>query len=368
MTKTTAHGGPIPYWKTLLDEREANAAADAIRAGYLSAGETLEQFERELERTLGVAHVACTLNGTLAIYLALAAGGIRPGDEVIIPNRTFIAAAHAVLMTGATPALVDVVPDRPLIDVEAFAAAITPRTRAVIPTHLNGRAVEMDRLNAIAREHDILVVEDTAQGFGASLGGRALGTIGDIGCFSLGVTKLITTGQGGFVATNDDERYERVLRFRNQGVPSTFSAAYEVPGCNLKFNGILAAVGLAQLTRIDEKKRHHAGLYAAYRAGLAGVPGIEILENRVDRGELPLWVEALVPDRPAFIEGMGARGIQVRPFLPDLAESAWLGRRPDEFRASLRFAREGVFLPCGPATTLETAAHVCREIANLYAR
>jgi dTDP-4-amino-4,6-dideoxygalactose transaminase len=179
----------------------------------------------------------------MALTMSLLTLGIGPGDEVIVPNRTFMATAHAALILGAKVRLVDVLPDRPLLDVAQVEAAITPRTKAVLAVHLNGRAVDMPALKALAPRHNLKVVEDAAQAFLSKGSFGWLGAQSDFGCFSLGMTKLVSTGQGGFVVTRDESLYHRMRRVQCHGVVDTLIDTYEMLGSNFKFNDVLASIG-----------------------------------------------------------------------------------------------------------------------------
>lgn len=359
----------IPYWYTKLGETEAKAVANAIAEGRLSQGGVSQAFETELADYLGVAHVVTTTSGTSALHLAAVGLGIGHGDEVIMPDRTFIATAHAVLMTGASVKLVDVLPDRTTIDAAKIEAAITPKTKAILPVHLNGNACDMPEIRRIAERHGLLVFEDAAQAFGSRTSEGYLGTLSDIGCFSLGVTKLITTGQGGFVATNDAERAERMRRYRSHGVSDTYQADYKNFGFNLRLTDLQASIGRVQFTKVPGKIKAHLRFHAAYKAALADLPFVRLLDVNQADGNVPLWAEALVADRDQAIALLEKRNIQARPFLPNLSLSPHLGKwNDDDFPNSQYFAKHGLFLPSGPDMPIEhveRVAQALREIAPL---
>lgn len=347
---------PISYWTVRLGAAEASAARGAVAAGLLSQGPRTERLERELARLLGVPYVVLTTSGSAALYMAAAALGIGPGDEVILPNRTFVASAHAVLLAGGRVRLVDTRAEDTLVDESRLEGAVTSRTKAIMAVHLNGNAADMRAINALARRRGLKVIEDAAQAFYSRTPRGFLGTLSDAGCFSLGVTKLITTGQGGFVATRRRPLYEALRRLRTHGVRSTFDApAYERFGFNLKFNDILASIGLAQLERLEAKRRAHVRLYRLYEEGLRGLPHVRLLPSDVDGGRLPLWIEAVASERARLMRFLDGRGIQTRPFLPDLDRSPHLGARSHDFPNSRRFSAHGLFLPSGPDLPLSGA-------------
>ncbi len=355
----------VPFWYTKLGEEEQAAAADAIRQERLSQGPLTAEFESRLAAFLDVPYVVATTSGSVALYMAFASLGIGPGDEVIVPNRTFIATAHAVLMTGAKVKLVDCKRNSTIIDETQIENAITPRTKAIAPVHLNGNAADIDFIRSLAKKHGLLVVEDAAQAFASRSNGSFLGTQSDAGCWSLGVTKLITTGQGGFVCTRDPAVYEKLVLFRSHGVFSTFAASYKTFGFNFKFNDVAAAIGLVQLRKVPQKIERHAAVYRWYKEALADLPFMRLLPVEMDAGRLPLWVEALCSEREAVIAELDAQNIQVRPFLPDLSESPHLENDDAAFVNSKRFARHGVFLPVGPDLPLNAMERTVAALRRL---
>lgn len=261
-------------------------------------GKTVTQLEKQLADFTGAGHVLATNSGTGALICSLAALGIGPGDEVIVPGYTFIASAAAVLAVGAVPVIVEI--DETLtIDPKSIEAAISPRTRAVMPVHMLGYPSDMDTLMAIARKHDIKVVEDAAQAVGGEYKGRKLGAIGDMGCFSLQWHKIISTGEGGCVLTDDQTSYERAVimhddahcfRAIDQGVPA-------FPGMNLRMSEVAGALGCAQINRLpslirdlrDTRRRmvETLGDIAPFRiapsSDAAGIAGTNITLQAPDR-------------------------------------------------------------------------------------
>ena len=369
MNQAAPKQNPIPFWHTKLGEAEGDAARSAILAGHLSQGAVTETFEKKLAELFGVPYAVTTTSGSAALFMAVRAAGIGAGDEVILPNRTFVATAHAVLLAGAKVKLIDTLPDRPVMDASLIESAITSRTKAVLPVHLNGRGADMPAITALAKKRGLLVIEDAAQAFHSRSASGFLGAQSDLGCFSLGVTKLVTTGQGGFVLTRRKELHDRMQLLKNHGVVSTFAASYDHFGFNLKYNDIAAAVGLVQLGRIPAKEKAHRAFYAYYKAGLANLKNVVLLPVDEKSGELPLWVEALCPKRDRLIELLEKEGIQARPFLPDLDLSPHL-ENPDhaQFVNCRKFAAQGLFLPCGPDMPEEWMKRTLEILAKLDAQ
>lgn len=351
--------GEVSWWRTSFGEEEAQNIAKSMAVEHISQGPVTEQFEAEFAAALDVPYAVATTSGSVALLMSLIALGIKPGDEVIVPNRTFIAAAHAAMLLGAKVALVDVLPHIPTMDVSNIERKITPRTKAVIPVHLNGRAVEMEELHAVCQKHGLWVIEDACQALFSKNSHGYLGTQSDAGCLSLGVTKLISTGQGGMVVTRNKETYERLKLVRNHGVVDTYEATYSQTGLNFKFPDLLASIGLVQLSRVPKRLNHVNAVYEKYASAFADFefPWVQNIPVKVSNGEVPLWAEVLCHDRGKLVEFLGSKGIQTRRFLPDLDVSPHLENVGD-FPNSRPFSARGLFLPCGPEQPLENIDRV----------
>ena len=349
----------IRWWHTSFGDEEIQKIAESITAEHVSQGPVTEEFEAQFAKALDVPYAVATTSGSVALLMSLMALGIGRGDEVIVPNRTFIAAAHAAMLLGADIALVDVMPDLPVMDVEQLRQKITSRTKAIIPVHLNGRSNDMDRIHQIAKEHGLAVVEDACQALFSRNATGYLGTQSDAGCFSLGVTKLISTGQGGMVVTNKEETYERLKLVRNHGVVDTFEATYEDVGLNFKFTDMLASMGLVQLSKVPTRLTQIHAVHQRYDSAFDEFqfPFIKIIPVNIEAGEVPLWVEVLCEDRPKMMSYLESKGIQTRRFLRDLDESPHL-KNHGEFPNSRMFGDHGVFMPCGPSQSLENIDRV----------
>jgi dTDP-4-amino-4,6-dideoxygalactose transaminase len=272
----------LVFGRPVIEEAEIEEVVDSLRSGWIGTGPKVQRFERMLEEYLGVAHVRCVSSGTAALILGMQVLGVGPGDEVLVPAMTFVASANAVEHRGATPVLVDSDPDTGLIDLDAAEAAITERTRAIMPVHLAGRPVDMERLNALRDRHGLLVVEDAAHAIGAEWRGRRIGGHGNLAAYSFYVTKNVTTIEGGAVATDDAEVAAEVERLALHGLSlgawQRFSDAgfrhYEVvePGFKYNMTDVQAALGLHQLPRLDAWIEARAQLWDRYGELLAGLP------------------------------------------------------------------------------------------------
>ncbi len=355
----------IPWWQTSFNQDEVQRLAKAVSAGCISQGTVTQQFEAQMAERLDVPYAVATTSGSVALLMALMALGIGKGDEVIVPDRTWVATAHAVLLAGAGVVLVDVLPDIPVLDVSQLESHITSRTKAIIPVHLNGRAADMDAIRNIAEEHGLLVIEDACQALLSRNDTGFLGTQSDAGCFSLGVTKLISTGQGGTVVTRSRETYEKLKLVRNHGVVDQFTDSWSQVGFNFKFTDLLASFGLVQLSRANERMQHVRALYSRYEEVLLEFPFLRMVPVDAANGELPLYVEVLCDQREPFMAFLNSKGIQTRPVPPSLHTSQYL-ESPGDFPNSARFGKHQVYLPCGPTQPLENVARVV-DAMRLYA-
>lgn len=356
----------ISWWRTSFGEAEIRKLEDSVSREYISQGPVTAQFEAQVAEALDVPYAVATTSGSVSLLMAFMALGIGRGDEVIVPNRTWIATAHAALLLGAKVVLVDVRPDIPVMDVSQVQERITSRTRAIVPVHLNGRAVDMEAVQGIAGEFGLAVIEDACQALFSRDHRGYLGTQSDIGCFSLGMTKLISTGQGGFAVTRSREVYERLKLVRNHGVTDIFTDTWNQIGFNFKFTDLLASFGVVQLSRASDRIAHLLAVYDKYAALVAELPFLKLVPVKVSEGEIPLYIEVLCREKKRLVAFLYARGIQTRPVPPDLHISPSIGTG-DDYPNSRVFSSQGLYLPCGPEQSLENIDCV-RDALRVYAK
>lgn len=315
----------LPIAQPQLDGNELDYLLEAFLSTWISStGKYVERFEQDFSAFCNVSHGVATSNGTTALHLALTVLGIGKGDEVIVPDITFAATINAVLYTGATPVIVDIEPDSWCIDPAEIEKAITKRTRAIIPVHIYGQPCDMGRIMEIAREHNLYVVEDCAEAHGAMYRGKKVGEFGEIGCFSFFGNKVITTGEGGMCVTNDAELDRKMRLYRDHGMSRQRRYYHDVVGYNYRMTNLQAAIGVAQLERIDETLKWRAKLEETYRDRLSGMPGIKLQRNDLpERKKITWMVTALVDDaekRKACMQAMSDADIDVRPFFVPLSQ------------------------------------------------
>ncbi len=359
----------IPWWEPRMTGRELDRLREVIESNYVNDGDVTAAFEREVASFLGAKHAIAVTSGTTAIFLGLVAAGVRLGDEVVVPDLTFIATANAVRLAGATPVLADVDPRTLLLSPAAFEAAITKRTRAVVPVHVSGRGADMAAIGRIASSRGIAVVEDAAEAFGSRRGGRNLGLFGVAGAFSFSPNKTITTGQGGIVATDDDAVAARLRSLKDQGRPTKGTGGDDVHpglGFNFKFTNLQAAVGLAQLGDLRERHARQRRNYEIYARDLAGCDGITLPGFGLDDGELPLWTDAIAERRDDLDRHLADRGMGCRRFwFPIHTQAPY--RRPDAaFPNAMRVASRALWLPSAFTLTDDDVAAVARAVRDFY--
>jgi perosamine synthetase len=358
------------WWSPEIGTEESGLVKDVLASNYINEGEVTTAFERELAARCGVDHVVAVTSGTAAIALALAGLGVGAGDEVVVPDVTFIATANAVTLTGATPVLVDVDPRTLTLDPAAVERALTPRTRALVPVHVSGRAGTLDAVLDIGRRHGLAVVEDAAEAFLSRHGGRCLGTFGEAGCLSFSPNKTITTGQGGAILTNDPRLETRLRELKDQGRPVRGTGGDDVHasiGFNFKLTNLQAAVGLGQLSRLDARLDRLRRTFRLYAAALAGLPGISLPGFDIDGGEMPQWVDALVEDRDALDRHLRSRGAHCRRFWFPIHTQAPYRQPDDRFPNSTRVVPHALWLPSAFSLTDGDVQRVCEEIAGFLA-
>lgn len=296
-----------------IEESDIDAVAAVLRSGMLVQGEQVAALEAEIADYLGVRHAVAVSNGTASLHLALVALGVGPGDEVIVPAFSFVATANVVELVGARCVFVDVQADTFNIDPDLFEAAITPRTKAVIPVHEFGLCCDIGRVVEIASARNIAVVEDAACALGATEHGRHAGSFGEIGSFSLHPRKAVTAGEGGIVTTSDDALAERFRVLRNHGISSAGGdMQFVAAGFNYRLTDFQAALVRGQFARFDATLARRRALADGYFAALRGVDGITL--PAVPDGKAHSWqtfhpVVSDGVDRDALIAALRARGI-----------------------------------------------------------
>ncbi|WP_412744714.1 DegT/DnrJ/EryC1/StrS family aminotransferase [Krasilnikovia sp. MM14-A1004] len=341
-----------PVARPSLADLEEKYASDAIRSGWISStGPYLERFETEFAVRAGTTAAVATNNGTTALHLVLAAAGIGPGDEVIVPALTYVATANAVTYCGARPVFVDVDPQSWCIDPEQVAAAVTPRTRAVLAVDLYGHPADYARLREICTAHGLRLVADAAESLSGSLRGKPVGALADATTFSFFGNKILTCGEGGCVTTSDPDLAARMRLLRNQGMDPDRRYFFPVVGYNYRLTNVAAAILCAQLERCDVMVARRRAIVDAYDRYSAASPLLSAPVTAPDVTRAP-WMASLVLNRDAGFDRerltgrLSDAGVDTRPFFHPLPALPAYGSLPvDAYPVSGDLSRRGFNMP-----------------------
>lgn len=363
----------IPVAAPALVGREREYVLDCVDSTWISStGKYVERFEVEFAEFCGVRHAVSCCNGTVAVHLALLAHGVGPGDEVIVPTLTYVATANPVVYCGGQPVFVDSEPRTWNMDPERIAEAITPRTRGIVVVHLYGHPVDMDPILELAERHGLWVIEDAAEAHGATYRGRKVGSLGDSATFSFYGNKVITTGEGGMVVCDDETRAALVRQLHGQGQDPERRYWFPMIGFNYRMTNIEAAIGLAQLERIDWHLGRRREIAGWYREELGDQEGI-VLSPQESWAESAFWINCAVFDERRFgprdelMQKLAQAGIETRPFFYPL-HTLPMYREANEgkrFPVAEDLGRRGVNLPSSASLTREEVAYVSQRIREL---
>lgn len=364
----------IPVCEPSLDGNELEYVTEAIRTNWISsAGRYIPEFEEKFAAACDAEYgVACT-NGTAALHLAMAVLGLEPGDEVILPTFTMIATPNCVRYTGATPVLVDSETTTWNFDLNQVEDAIGPKTRAIIPVHTYGHPVDMDALNELADKHGLWVVEDAAEAHGARYKGRRVGSLGDAACFSFYGNKIITTGEGGMITTNNEQIAELGRNLRDHAFSTERHFWHRYVGFNYRMTNLQAAVGVAQTEKLEDyvaARRHNSALYSELLAKIDGIrtpPEVGDVEN-------VFWMYGVLVDPEVFgmsrndlREALAARGIETRTFfIPIHFQPIYHAQYEGQsFPVAEAFCANGMYLPSASSLTDSQVRYVVAAVGEI---
>jgi perosamine synthetase len=356
----------IPVNEPLLDGREKELLERCIETGWISSeGPFVREFEKSFASFVGVKHGVAVCNGTAALEAALYTAGIKRGDEVIMPTFTIISCAIAALRVGARPVLVDIEPGTWCMDTGQIESRITPKTRAIMPVHIYGHPVDMEPVLELARKYNLMVVEDAAEVHGAEYKGKRCGGLGHVAAFSFYANKIITTGEGGMVVTDNEHMAERARAYRNLSFHPDRRFYHTELGYNFRMTNLQAAVGVAQMDRIEEFIEKKRAMAACYRQALSGVPGVR-LQAEKPWARSVYWMYAIeLADEThltadEMIKELKRRAIGSRPFFLGLHEQPVLKEMGlftgESYPVAERAYRQGLYLPSG-LTLTEAQVH-----------
>ncbi len=367
----------IPVSEPLLDEHALAYVQEAVSSGWISSeGRFIAEFERRWAEYCGVAHGIAVCNGTVAIEMAMAALALPPGSEVILPSFTIISCVAAVLRTGCRPVLVDCEPDTWCLNVTEVERKITDRTRAVMPVHIYGHMAEMNSLMDLAGKYGLAVIEDSAEAHGAEFHGRRAGGIGTLGCFSFYANKIVTTGEGGMVVTDDATLAQRSRSLRNLCFRPDQRFLHSELGYNFRMTNLQAAIGLSQIERIEDHVARKRRMAALYGERLREIDGLRLPVERPNFKNV-YWMYGIVLEDsvPLDAAALGARlkerGIDSRPFFLGMHEQPVLQARGlfagERYPVTERLARRGLYLPSGLGLEEAQIDMVCAAVRSCLA-
>jgi len=365
----------IPVAEPSIGKRELELVTEAVESGWVSSkGKFTVEFEEKFAKYVGVKYGVAASNGTAALHLALVSLGVGSGDEVIVPTLTFASVANVIIYTGARPVFIDSHPDYWCIDPDEIEHKITERTKAIMPVHLYGHPCNVEAIMRLAKDHDLYVIEDCAEAHGAEYDGKKVGSFGDIACFSFYGNKIITTGEGGMCLANDEYLAEKIKMLRDQGMRSEKRYWHEIVGFNYRMTNLQAALGVAQLERIDEfvgRKRETAEEYNSLLKGIEGVT----LPPQMSWAKNVYWLYSVLIDnngygidRDELVQKLAEKGVETRCFfypmhiMPPYKRYA-VNRR---FPIAEKLSSSGINLPSSVNLTEEEVHEVAHLISDFH--
>ena len=364
----------VPQFIPHIGEEEYAAIKSCFDSVWITEGPKAETFKAKLLELMDAKYGVFAPNGTLALYLALRGVGVKPGDEVMVPDMTFIASANAVEMVGAVPVFVDVNRKNFQIDVSQCQAVLSDKTKAIMPVHLYGQSANVTEVMDFAKLYNLWVIEDAAQAIGVRWRGTHCGTFGDAGCFSFFADKTITTGEGGFVVTNSDEVYEKLLYLRNQGRTERGTFIHPEIGYNFRMTDIQMAVGLTQLEKLEEIAAKKLWVLERYKENLSHLPQVSFTSCHPDSSYIPFRVTILCERAHELMRFMTANEVQPRTFFYPLhlqpcygyLKASQFPEGSNPFPNAVYGYEHGICLPSFAGLTEAQIGYVCDVIQTFF--
>lgn len=358
----------IPIAEPCLGEEELRNVVEAVKSGWISSkGKFIEEFERKFANYCGRKYGVATSNGTVALHLALKTLGIGKEDGVIVPDLTFVAVANTVTYCNAKPIFVDSHPEYWCINPEKIEEKITKNMKAIIPVHLYGHPCDMDWINDIAKDYRLYVIEDAAEAHGAEYKGKKVGAFGDISCFSFYGNKIITTGEGGMCLTNNEELAEKMRILRDHGMDSNKRYWYDIVGFNYRMTNLQAAVGVAQLEKLDEFVERKRKIAEWYSEGLKELEEKELIRLHPEMSwtKCVYWMYCILVEdnfgmgRNELMKRLEEKGIETRPFFYPMHVMPPY-KNNEKFPIAEEISRKGINLPSGVSLTENEVEQIVR--------
>ncbi len=359
----------IPISMPSITQKEINYVSDAVKSGWVSSlGKYIEIFEKKFAEYVGVKYALTTSNGTTALHLALVTTGIKPEDEVIIPDFTFVATANAVRYTGANVVCVDIEGNSLCINPREIEDAVTDKTKAVIPVHVYGHPADMSEIMKIARKYNLIVIEDAAEAHGAEVRGRKVGSFGNCGVFSFYGNKIITTGEGGMITTDDPELYEKARALRDHAMSKTKRYWHNEVGFNYRMTNLQAALGAAQLERIEEILSKKKDIFDMYSRFLSLNPSLK-LNYQAQWARSVYWMVCLEVEgfderrRNSLMQKLKEKNIDSRPYFYPISDLPMYEKAQTPITHDIY--RRGINIPSHFDLDTASIEYICENILKI---
>lgn len=356
--------------KPLINIKESsNIINSVLKSNFINEGSQTRQFEKKICKLLSVKYAVTTTSGTIALFLALKAAGIKNNDEVLIPNITFPATANAVKLAGGKPILIDIDPTNLLLDEKSLLRKITNKTKFVIPVHVSGRGNNINKIIKICKRKSIQVIEDAAEALGSKVNKKNLGTFGIAGCFSFAPNKIITTGQGGVVVTNNKVLFKKLKILKNQGRvgPTTGGEDnYFSVGYNFKFTNLQASLGLVQIKNLNWRAKKLKKIYNFYLNNIKENKNLRIIRFNIKGGELPLWTDIWCKSRNQLFKYLKSKNIVCRYYWKPLNVTPPYFSSFKNLKNSKKIKGKMMWLPSSLDMNLKQQKNVCDHINKFY--
>lgn len=356
----------INWWKTTLGKEEKKSLINSFNLKKISQGKKTQELEKRIAKEMKVPYVVVTNSGTSAIHISLLALGLKKNEEVILPNLTWIATAQPVISCGAKPILIDSKIDLPLINENLIEKKITKKTKGIIAVHFHGRCCNMSKIKSIAKKHNLFVLEDSCKSMFSKSKYGLMGTIGDVGCFSLGMVSLLSAGYGGFLVTKKKSLYEKAISIRDHGCIRKKWDDYKYMGLNFKVSDLLSSIGIEQLKKKNKKIKHINKIYNMYQDQLEKSSFYKIVPVNKKIGEIPICVDILCKNRDKFEEKLKKLGVQTSKIHPPISFAKYIDCNKNELLNSERFTKHGLVLPSGPNQPLKDIKKTIEILNNNF--
>lgn len=358
----------INWWNVkFCNKKNIKSLFFAFKKKYISQGTITNKFERILANFLKVKYVVSVNSGSNALLIILLALNLKKNDEILIPDRCWISVAHACALLKLKLKIVDVKKDIPLINTNKIEEKITKKTRVIIPVHMGGRGADLIKINQIARKYKIKVIEDACQALGSKNSLGLLGTKSFASYFSLSVAKIISSGQGGFIATNNKNFYKRLILLRTHGVKNILRVEkWGQLGFNFKYTDIQASIAINEFGEITKRKKRLVEIYKTYFNAFKNYKFIKIIPVDLSIGEIPLYVEALCKNRKNLLNFLYKNKIDCRAFYPSIHTAYYLNSHSNSFVNSEKFSKYGFYLPSGPTLKKEEQYRIINLIKKYF--